>query len=269
MTYIGGKTALITGAARGMGRLMTLEFARRGAQVIAVDIDDDGLDELAQELARFDEPAHTFVCDLSRRKNIQNLRDTVAEAVGRIDILVNNAGVVTGGTYEDLADDADELMLNVNINAVHWMTKAFLPDLKKGSDTHLVQLASVAGLVGVPHQVIYSASKWFVVGFSEALRMELKDDGFENVGMSIICPGFVNTGMFDGARPPLLMPMLEPQFVVDRIMEAVENDILYVKEPAIVKYTPLLRATLPTSVTDSIMSATGATKSMKTWKGRS
>ncbi len=269
MTYIGGKKALVTGAARGMGRLMAEEFARREAEVILVDIDEEALDEAAADMKRFNQPIHTFVCDLSKREQIQELHEKVADEVGRIDILVNNAGVVTGGTYEELDDRADQLMLDVNINAVHWMTKAFLPDLKGGSDTHLVQLASAAGLVGVPHQVIYSASKWFVVGFSEALRMELKDEGFENVAMSIICPGFVDTGMFDGARAPLLMPMLEPQFVVDRIMEAIEEEQLYVREPAIVRFTPLMRAALPRGVVDTIMDATGATKSMKGWKGRS
>ncbi len=268
MTNIRGKKTLITGAARGMGRRMAEEFARRGAQLLLVDIDEEPLEQVAEDLARFEKPVHTFVRDLSHRKQIKKLREEVADEVGRIDILVNNAGVVTGGNYEDIDDGADQLMLDVNINAVHWMTKYFLPDLKKGTDTHLVQLASVAGLVGVPRQVIYCASKWFVTGFSEALRLELKQDGFDHVSVSIIAPGFVDTGMFDGAKAPLLMPMLQPHFVVDRIMEAIEDDVLHVQEPLIVKITPALRALLPTPVVDTIMDVTGATRSMKGWTGR-
>ncbi len=268
MTYIRGKKTLITGSAKGMGRLMAEEFARRGAELLLVDIDEEGLDEAALQLAAHDRPVHTFARDLSSRDEIKELRDVVHEQVGRIDILVNNAGVVTGGPYEEIDDDCDQLMLDVNINAVHWMTKAFISDLKEGTDTHLVQLASAAGQVGVPGQVIYCASKWFVNGFSEALRMELQQEGYDNVGVSIISPGFVDTGMFDGAKPPLLMPMLQPDFVVGKIIDAVENEELYVQEPFIVKLTPAIRALLPQPVVDTIMDVTGATKSMKGWKGR-
>ncbi len=268
MTYIRSKKTLITGAAKGMGRRMALEFARRGAELLLVDIDDDGLEELAEKLEADGHTAHTFNCDLSDKSQIGELKEEVADEVGRIDILVNNAGVVTGGGYEDISDDADQLMLDVNINAVHWMTKAFIGDLKRGTDTHLVNLASAAGQVGVPGQVIYCASKWFVNGFSEALRMELQQGGYNHVGISIICPGFVDTGMFDGAKPPLLMPMLDPEYVVDKIMDAIENNELYVQEPLIVKLTPALRALLPRPVVDTIMDVTGATRSMKGWKGR-
>ena len=268
MTYIRGKKTLITGAALGMGRGMAEEFGRRGAELLLVDINEEALEETAEDLRDMGYTTHTFVCDLSSKKQIETLHDTVAEQVGRIDILVNNAGVVTGGNYEEVDDEADQLMLDVNINAVHWMTKYFLPDLKKGTDTHLVQLASAAGQVGVPGQVIYCASKWFVTGFSEALRLELQQSGFDHVGMSIICPGFVDTGMFDGCDPPLLMPMLDPDFVVDQIIGAVENNELYVQEPFIVKLTPALRALLPRPVVDTIMDVTGATRSMKGWKGR-
>ena len=268
MTYIRGKKTLITGAARGMGRRMAEEFARRGAELLLVDIDEDELQLAVDDLAGHGVTVHSFVRDLSDREEIWELHKTVAEEVGRIDILVNNAGVVTGGTYEDIDADADQLMMDVNINAVHWMTKAFLPDLKQGADTHLVQLASAAGLVGVPKQVIYCASKWFVTGFSEALRLELKGDGFDHVGISVICPGFVDTGMFDGAKPPMLMPMLQPEYVVDRIMDAVEEERFYVQEPLLVKLTPALRALLPQPVVDTIMDVTGATSSMQGWKGR-
>ncbi len=268
MTYIRGKKTLITGSAKGMGRLMAEEFARRGAELLLVDVDEEGLEQAVEDLSSYDQPVHTFARDLSSRKEIQELRDVVQDEVGRIDILVNNAAVVTAGTYEDVDDDCDQLMLDVNINAVHWMTKAFISDLKRGTDTHLVQLASAAGLVGVPDQVIYCASKWFVTGFSEALRLELKQGGYDNVSISIICPGFVDTGMFDGAKPPIVMPMLQPEYIVGKIMDAVENNVVYVQEPFIVKLTPALRALLPRQVADTIMDVTGANKAMKGWKGR-
>ncbi len=267
MTTIRDKKILITGAAHGMGKLMAFAFARRGGQMILVDVDEAGLADVEAGLEATGKVALSVVCDLSKREEIAKLREEVTETVGRIDILVNNAGVVTAGPLEEISDERDQLMMDVNMGAVHWMTKAFMPDLKAGDDTHLIQLASAAGLVGVPGQVVYCASKWFVVGFSEAIRLELKEGGYDHVGISVICPSFVDTGMFDGARPPLLSPMLQPDFVVERIMEAVESEEFYVQEPFIVRLMPLMRATLPTRVLDTLMDATGATRAMTGWKG--
>lgn len=268
MTRIEDKKVLITGAAHGMGKLMAHEFAGRGAELVLVDIDEAGLEETVKGLQAGSRGIEAICCDLSRRDEIKRLRQEVTKRVGRIDILVNNAGVVTAGPYEEIDDDRDQLMLDVNIGAVHWVTKAFLPDLKRGTDTHLVQLASAAGMVGVPGQVVYCASKWFVIGQAEALRLELKESGHHHVSVSVICPSFVDTGMFDGARPPLLSPMLQPEFVVGCIINAVEKNEFYVQEPFMVKLMPLMRALLPTVVLDTLMDATGTTRAMRGWKGK-
>ncbi len=268
MTDIRGKRTLITGSARGMGRRMAERFGRRGAELLLVDIDEQNLEQTAGELREAGLPVTTFVRDLAERENIASLREEVHDQIGRIDILVNNAAIVQGGDYTEIDAEWDELMLDVNVGAVHWMNKAFLPDLEQGRDTHLVNMASAAGFLGVPQQVVYSASKWFVIGLSEGIRLELEQRGADHVGMTIVCPSLVDTGMFEGSDPPLFSPILDPEFVAGRILEAVEGEELYVQEPFMIKLAPILRAVLPTPVTDTLMETLGATSIMQGWEGR-
>lgn len=268
MTEIRGKRTLITGAAKGMGAEMARQFAGAGAELILVDIDEDGLRETARKLQSRGHRVSTYARDLSSRENIQQLGEEVRDEVGRVDILVNNAGFVEGGSYEKLDDESDAMTFAVNIEAVHWMTKTFLGDLKSGRDTHLVHMASAAGFLGVPYQVVYAASKWFVIGFGESIRMELKLEDCEHVGSTIVCPGLVDTGMFHGSKAPWLTPTLEPDYLVEKVVESVENDDLYVKEPLMVSVAPILGALLPTEVNDFILNTLGATDIMQDWRGR-
>ena len=268
MTDIRNSRTLVTGAAMGMGRRMAEKFAREGARVGLVDVNEEALEETVAELEAEGLDAQAFVCDLSNKDNIAALREEVLDQMGRIDILVNNAGVVAGGHYEDIEDERDELMLRVNVDAVHWMTKTFMPDLKAGRDCHIVQMASAAGMLGVPDQAVYCASKWFVIGLSEALRQEFRDQGIDHVGISIICPSLVDTGMFEGAEAPMLAPILEPDFVAQRVIDAVRHEELYVREPFMVKLTPLMRSLLPTEVVDTMMEKLGVTALMKSFRGR-
>jgi all-trans-retinol dehydrogenase (NAD+) len=268
MSEIRGRKVLITGAAMGMGRRMAERFGEEGGELILVDVREDRLSEAAGELRGRAFTVHDFACDLSRKPQIDELVSRVKERVGGIDILVNNAGVVTGGVYDEIPEESDRLMLDVNVASVHWMTKAFLPEMKRRGEGHIVQLASAAGFIGVPEQVVYCASKWFVVGFSEALRAELDGQGHRGIRVTAICPGFVNTGMFDGIKPPMFMPMLDAGFVVDRIIEAVKRNEIFVKEPMIVKTAPILKALLPRRVFDRIADTMGISRAMHTWTGR-
>lgn len=268
MTDIRGKRTLITGAAKGMGAEMAREFASEGAELILVDIDEDGLEETAQSLRRRGHRVHTYTRDLSSRESIQELGDEVREEIGRLEILINNAGVVEGGPYDEIDDAADEMTFAVNIQAVHWLTKTFLEDLKAGRDTHIIHMASAAGFLGVPYQVVYSASKWFVIGLGEGLRLELEAEDCEHVGTTIVCPGLVDTGMFHGSSAPWLTPTLDPDYVAERIVDAVRDDDLYVKEPLMIKAAPILRAVLPTKLNDFLLDKLGATKIMHGWSGR-
>jgi len=267
MSSIKGSKVLVTGAGAGMGLGMAERFAAEGAELILVDVNPTALEAAAARVRGAGGNVHSFVCDLAKPAEIEALRARVAAAVGPIDILVNNAGVVTGGTYDEIPAGKDRLMLDVNVGAVHWMTKAFLPDLKGKRRGHIVNLASAAGFLGVPGQVVYCASKWFVIGFSESLRLELEQQGFTDIHITIVCPSFVDTGMFAGVKAPLMTPILRPEYVVGRILDAVKKDRVYVQEPFIVKTTPILRALLPRKLFDKLSDRLGVTRSMHTWKG--
>lgn len=243
-------------------------FAEEGAELLLVDIDAENLETAGEQLRADGYRVHTFVTDLSSPDNVRDLRDAIHDEVGRIDILVNNAGVVQGGRYDEIDDDDDELTFRVNIEAVHWMTKTFLADLEAGRDTHVVQMASAAGFLGVPYQVVYSASKWFVIGLAEGVRLELEKEGSDHVSTTIVCPGLVDTGMFEGSESPFFTPKLHPDYVADRVVRAVQRDSLYVKEPFMIKATPIIRALLPAKVTDLLLEAFGATEIMHGWRGR-
>lgn len=268
MTMIRNKRALVTGAASGMGLMMARRFASEGAEVLLVDLEGDKLLQAEASLQRAGQAARAFACDLSDREAITQLRREVAVRAGPIDILVNNAGVVTGGSYERIAPEDDQRMIAVNAAAVHWMTKAFLPDLQQSRGGHLVQMASAGGLLGVPDQAVYCATKWFVIGLSESLLAELREQGNDRLHMTIVCPGYVDTGMFEGVRAPRLMPMLKAEKIVDSIIEAVKADRLYVLEPPLVKLAPLLHAALPRPAFDRISELLGVYTAMRGWRGR-
>lgn len=269
MTAIRGKRVLITGAASGMGLGMARRFAAEGAETVLVDLEGDALRRAEDTLRHAGHSAVAFACDLSRFDEIAELRRQVTVRAGPIDILVNNAGVVTGGRYDRISADDDQRMLAVNAAAVHWMTKAFLPDLQQSRGGHLVQMASAAGLMGVPEQVVYCATKWFVIGLTEALMAEQGESGYERLNFTIVCPGFVDTGMFEGVRSPRLMPMLRSEDVVDAVITAVKENRLYVLEPSLVKLTPALHALLPRGAFDRVAKLLGVYASMRSWQGRS
>lgn len=266
MTTLRNKKVLITGAARGMGCILADRFLQAGAEVLLVDCDGDTLIDTVTSLSTPDR-VFPFVCDLSKRENIEQLRQDVLDRVGRIDVLVNNAGVVSGGTYTEIDTIRDETMLAVNIQAVHWMTKLFLPDLVSAPEGHIVQIASAAGFFGVPFQVVYCASKWFVIGLSEALRQELRNQGHSHVHLTTVCPSFVKTGMFAGTKAPLFTPFLTPEYVVDKIIKAVKKNRFYIKIPFMVKLSPILQNLLPARVVDLLTDIFGTNKAMLHFKG--
>lgn len=249
MTQLTNRRVLITGAAHGMGRLMSERLSAEGARLVLADIDEAAIGELASRLG--DATAHR--CDVRSQESIATLRD----AVGGIDILINNAGVISTGAYLDVPEEADRRMLEVNVEGVHWMTKAFLPDLIASDDGHLVLMASIAAIVGVPYQALYSATKWFVAGLGESIRQELRAEGHRHVGVTIVHPGIVDTGFFVDAKAPHLLPIIQPDRVVDRIVAAIRKNRPYVREPFLVKTAPLLRGLLPSRLADAVCAILG------------
>jgi len=186
-----GKTAIVTGAARGIGLEIARQLAEGGARVVLVDVLEDQLKEAAGNLPGAEEVL-TFTVDVTDEAAVEALFDEVIEKAGRVDILVNNAGI----TRDDLllrmdADDWD-LVMAVNLKGTFLMTKHASRYMVRQKAGRIVNMASVSGLVGNPGQANYSASKAGVVGFTRTVARELAR---KNICCNAVAPGFIDTEM--------------------------------------------------------------------------
>ncbi|RMF13669.1 MAG: SDR family NAD(P)-dependent oxidoreductase [Candidatus Dadabacteria bacterium] len=265
MTAIRHKRVLITGSGRGMGLALAKRFAASGAQVILSDIHLDALSDARKLLP----DAEAIAMDVTCPEAIQAARETLHSNGGPIDILVNNAGVVFGGAFADVPLERHLQTLRVNTEGLLAVTHVFLPDLIARPEAHIVNMASVSGLIGLPFGAAYAASKWAAIGFGESLRLELKELGHDHVRLTVAAPGYINTGLFDGVGAPRLMPFLDPDDLARTIVRAVRSNRPYVYTPLLVRLTPMLKGLLPVDIQDRVMAFLGATTSMKSWHGGS
>jgi all-trans-retinol dehydrogenase (NAD+) len=267
MKIIAGRLALVTGGAQGIGRLIALKLAQRGCNVIVIDMKGDQAAEVADEINQMGVQAWSFQLDIADVYAIGLLKQQIATQIGRIDLLVNNAGVVFGGTFESVPLEKHLLTYQVNVMGLMALTHAFFGDLLAGHDTHLVNIASAAGYVGLPFGSTYASSKWGVIGFTDSIRLELRERGLNHVSVTMACPSYVNTGVFDGVRAPRLMPFLDADFIAEKIVEAIALDQAVVREPFMVKAIGFFKL-LPLSWSDWAEQKLGITSSMLFWKAR-
>ena len=197
-----GRTAVITGAAGGIGRAIAVSLARRGCHLALADIDEAGM-EGTEDLVRDHGIGGIRVTrhrlDVADRAGVAGFPEQVAAQHAGVDLLVNNAGVAVGGTFEQVSEQDFEWLFEINFWGVVRMTRAFLPALRASGDSRVVNLSSVFGLVAPPEQVAYAASKFAIRGFSEALRHELEGSG---VGVTVVHPAGVATSISENARIP-------------------------------------------------------------------
>jgi short-subunit dehydrogenase len=266
MRRLNGRRVLITGGARGIGRELAARFAAQGAQVVLTDVDEAALAETASSLGA---AVSGHVVDVTDAAAIDELRARLHADGGPVEVLVNNAGVVFGGSLLDVPLERHLLTYRVNLLGLVMMTRAFLPDLIGSDEGHLVNVASAAGLVGLPYGSTYASSKWGVIGFSESVRLELVQLGHRHVRVTAVCPSYVGTGLFDGATPPRATRVLTTERLADRVVHAVRRNRRYVLVPWLVRVTPLLKGVLPGPVFDRVADLFGATTGMLHWRGRS
>jgi all-trans-retinol dehydrogenase (NAD+) len=270
LTQISGSNVLITGGASGIGRILARKMVARGARVAIWDIDGERLCDVVDDLNR----AHAcrafgYVCDVSDRASVYSAAAQVRNELGAIDILVNNAGIVSGRAFLECSDEAIQRTMAINVLALFWTCKAFLPDMIRQQAGHIVTVASAAGTIGVARLVDYCASKWAAVGFDESLRMELHALA-PNVKTTIVCPYYIDTGMFAGvhSRFPWLLPILKEDRVAERIVRAIAHNRPRLMMPPIVYLVPLMRV-LPVRLFDAISGFLGISQSMNKFTGRS
>ena len=196
-----GRTAVITGAASGIGRGTALALAKRGCNLALADLDEAGLAETEALAAKLGVKVTGHRLDVASRKGVAALPDIVLAAHGRVDLLFNNAGVAIGGTFEQVAEEDFDWLMEINFSGVVRMTRAFLPLLRSSDRARIVNVSSIFGIIAPPGQTAYCASKFAVRAFSESLRRELEAEG-SKIGVTVVHPGGVNTSIAKNARPP-------------------------------------------------------------------
>lgn len=225
MRTVEGKIVLVTGAAMGMGRLYAEHaVAERATAVVLWDLDPDALESTRAALAAGGARVLAHVVDVSSPQAVAAAADRVRAEAGDPDIVVNNAGVVRSKPFwehDPLADT--EFVIRVNTLGPMHVARAFLPAMiASGREARVLNVASASGTLSVPRMSVYTASKWAVIGWSDSLRLELERAGHGHVRVTTLIPSYIDTGMFAGARAPLLTPILRPEYVVDRAWAAMK-----------------------------------------------
>src|SRR3954447_8178013 len=213
---IAGRTALVTGAAGGLGERLARVLAAEGARVVLSGRNEAALSALAQELG-----GRALVADLARRDDVHRL----AREAGEVDILVNNTGIELTKRYVDMTDDDLDRMVAVNLTAPMLLTRDLLGGMLARGRGHVVFIASMSGKVGVSCNEPYAATKAGLIGLTRSLRAEFRD---APVGFSVISPGFIaDTGMWQrmGEKAPLLAGEAKPERVVAATIRAIRRDL--------------------------------------------
>ncbi len=238
----------------------------RAAAALARTADDLGQRSRGRTLVR------SYVVDVAEPGAIAKAAHKVRRELGTPDILVNNAGIVRGNAYfweTDSGEDVRPTML-VNALAPMYVTREFLPAMiARGRPARIVNIGSAAGTLANPRMAVYAASKAALNGWSDSLRLELEQAGHRHVTVTTVTPSYISTGMFHGARGPVLAPVLEPEFVVDRVWRAMLAGRPLVELPSSVRLSRALRGLLPTRVFDRVIGdGFGVYRSMERFTGR-
>lgn len=196
-----GKVAVVTGAASGIGRALAIQLAERGAHLALVDVSETGLASVARATASGTRRVTTHVCDVADAECMTALAAAVEAQHGRVDLLINNAGVSVTAPLETHSLEDFRWIVGVNFWGVVHGCKLFLPLLQRAAaesgEAHIVNLSSMFGLIGLPTQTSYCATKFAVRGFSEALWAELRD---AQIGVTSVHPGGVRTNIVRESR---------------------------------------------------------------------
>jgi NAD(P)-dependent dehydrogenase (short-subunit alcohol dehydrogenase family) len=197
---LSGKTAIVTGARRGMGRAIALALAREGANVVVSDVSQEDCQKVVDEIEKLGRKGLALKCDVSSRNDVEDMvKRTVAE-FGRVDILVNNAGILTFKPFLELTDEDWDKTLNVNLKGQFLCARATARVMAKNKWGRIINIASISsGGCGIAFPLIahYTASKGGVVALTEALALELTPQG---INVNAICPGAIDTDMSKGVK---------------------------------------------------------------------
>ena len=215
---VAGQMVAITGGARGIGKSTAIALIRRGARVAIGDLDLELAEKTAAELGG---NAVAFKLDVTDRDSFTAFLDDAEKELGPLDVLINNAGIMPLGRFEEETDETARMMIDINLHGVIFGTKLALERMIPRRSGHIVNIASQAGKAGIPGGATYCATKHAVVGLSEAVRLENRDNGVE---ISCVMPAVVNTELGSGLTDTRGVKKLEPEEVAEAIVEAIETN---------------------------------------------
>lgn len=197
MKTLADKVAAVTGAASGIGRALAINLAAKGCHLAISDINQEGLQETANLISNQNIHVTTHIVDVADRDQVHQYADEVLNRHSRVNIVINNAGVTVADSIKDVSYDDFEWIVNINFWGVVYGTKVFLPYLKKESEGHIVNISSINGILPVPYNGPYCATKFAVKGFTEALGQELRGT---SIGVTVVHPGGIKTDIARNAR---------------------------------------------------------------------
>ncbi len=269
MTSFQNKKVLVTGAASGIGFLMSKMALERGASHLAMwDINEESLKNASLKLIEMGFSVSTDVVDVMDKMSVAKAASQVLEQQEGIDILINNAGIIVGGSFDEHSYNDIENTIGVNSLGLMFVARAFLPAMIDQKFGRIVNIASAAGLSPNPGMTVYAGSKWAAVGWSDSLRLELERN-HPYVKVLTVMPSYIKTGMFDGVKAPFLIPLLDPEKISSKILNAVEKEKFYLKEPFMIKLSTFVRGILPGRIYDFVAGKIFKVySSMDTFKGR-
>jgi 3-oxoacyl-[acyl-carrier protein] reductase len=219
MTDISGKVAVITGSGRGIGRAIAVELSQKGARVV---VTARNVSEL-EETARLAGSATIIPADVRKKDDVHRLLGQAASQLGPIDILVNAAGIGVAGPVLDFSDSDYNDVLDTNLKSIFFASRCVLPSMIERRTGHIVNIASIAGKVGSANLAVYCASKFGVVGFTQALAEEVRQYG---IRVSLICPGSTDTSFLGSSSKSSKSrdKMLSPADVAHAVMSIVTQE---------------------------------------------
>lgn len=262
MKELRDKHVIVTGASRGLGVDIAKRFATEGTRLSLGARTIADLDRVADEIRAAGGIAHTYAVDVS---DLASLGEFVANSradSGPADVLINNAGVEAVTDFETMEPSEIAWIINVNVIGLLTLSRLIVPSMIERKSGHIVNISSMAGLLPVPHNSVYSTSKHAVVGASRSLRLELAEYG---IGVSVVCPGFVEGGMFAlwGRKPPSAAGSVTTADVADAVLRAVKlNKPLIKVNKVLGRSGPLIDAISPRYY-DRVMRVTGVARFLR------
>ncbi|MFZ0161710.1 MAG: SDR family NAD(P)-dependent oxidoreductase [Kineosporiaceae bacterium] len=271
MKTVAGKTVLVTGAAMGLGKLFAQKAVDEKARTVVVwDIDEKALGQTVAELEAAGGVVHGDVVDVAGPEAVAAAVARVRADVGTVEIVFNNAGIVRGNGYfweTSTVRDIEQTMA-INSLAPMFLAREFLPAMiDSDADCRIVNIASSAGLLANPRMAVYAASKWALVGWSDSVRLELAQAGHDKVKVTTVCPTYINTGMFDGAKGILFTPMLKQEAVVAATWRGMLQGEPFVVMPWTSRLNNAVKGLLPVKVRDFYLDRAGVYHSMDSFTG--